>query len=44
MEHFKFAKTENLHIKHQQKNEYRSAGFEELMAAFYQYKKHQPHE
>jgi osmoprotectant transport system ATP-binding protein len=44
IESFKFTKTENLHIKHQQKDEYRSAGFEELMAAFYQYKKHQLHE
>lgn len=44
IEHFKFTKTENLHIKHHKKDEYRSAGFEELMSAFYQYKKHQPHE
>ncbi|MDB5157581.1 MAG: ATP-binding cassette protein [Mucilaginibacter sp.] len=41
IESFKFNKAENLHIKHQQKDEYRSAGFEELMSAFYQYKKHQ---
>jgi osmoprotectant transport system ATP-binding protein len=44
IESFKFNKAEHLHIKHQQKDEYRSAGFEELMSAFYQYKKHQPHE
>ncbi|MDB5001811.1 MAG: ATP-binding cassette protein [Mucilaginibacter sp.] len=44
IERFKFIKTEHLHIKHQQKDEYRSAGFEELMSAFYQYKKQQPHE
>ncbi|MDB5030791.1 ATP-binding cassette domain-containing protein [Mucilaginibacter sp.] len=44
IESFKFVNTEHLHIKHHQKDEYRSAGFEELMAAFYQYKKHQPHE
>jgi osmoprotectant transport system ATP-binding protein len=44
IETFKFIKTEHLHIKHHQKDDYRSAGFEELMAAFYQYKKHQPHE
>lgn len=44
IESFKFSKAEHLHIKHQQKDEYRSAGFEELMSAFYQYKKHQPHE
>jgi osmoprotectant transport system ATP-binding protein len=44
IESFKFTKAESVNIKHQQKDEYRSAGFEELMAAFYQYKKHQPHE
>lgn len=44
IETFKFTKTEHLHIKHKQKDDYRSAGFEELMSAFYQYKKHQPHE
>jgi osmoprotectant transport system ATP-binding protein len=44
IESFKFIKTEHLHIKHHKKDEYRSAGFEDLMAAFYQYKKHQPHD
>ena len=44
IESFKFANIEHLHIKHQQKDEYRSAGFEELMSAFYQYKKQQAHE
>jgi osmoprotectant transport system ATP-binding protein len=44
IESFKFARAEHLHIKHHKKDEYRSAGFEELMSAFYQYKKHQPHE
>jgi osmoprotectant transport system ATP-binding protein len=44
IESFKFTRAENLHIKHHKKDDYRSAGFEELMAAFYQYKKHQPHD
>ncbi|MFD2144125.1 ABC transporter ATP-binding protein [Mucilaginibacter antarcticus] len=38
IESFKFARTENLHIKHHKKDEYRSAGFEELMSAFNKYK------
>jgi osmoprotectant transport system ATP-binding protein len=44
LESFKFAKTESLYIRHHQKKETRSVGFEQLMSAFYQYKKQHPHE
>jgi osmoprotectant transport system ATP-binding protein len=44
LERFKFTQTESLNIKHHQLNETKSTGFEQLMSAFYQYKKEQPHE
>lgn len=44
LESFKFTKTERLNIRHHQKKETKSVGFEQLMSAFYQYKKQQPHE
>jgi osmoprotectant transport system ATP-binding protein len=44
MEHFKFNASETVNIHHKEKNEARSASFEELMSAFYQYKKQQVHE
>jgi osmoprotectant transport system ATP-binding protein len=43
MESFKFDKTEAFSITNSQ-NETKSAGFEQIMTAFYQYKKHQPHD
>ncbi len=43
LEHFKFASTETVNISHKENNEIRSASFEQLMSAFYQYKK-QAHE
>jgi len=39
LETFKFNRTERLTISHQQKKEFKVAGFEQLMSAFYQYKK-----
>jgi len=44
MEHFKFDASEILTIHHKEKNETRAASFEQLMSAFYQYKKQQAHE
>jgi len=42
LERFKFETAETIKIKH--KEEVKSVGFEELMSAFYQYKKQQAHE
>jgi osmoprotectant transport system ATP-binding protein len=42
LEQFKFASSETITIHHD--SETKSAGFEQLMAAFYQYKKQQAHE
>ncbi|MDB4925023.1 ABC transporter ATP-binding protein [Mucilaginibacter sp.] len=44
LEQFKFTKAEGLSIINHQNKKIGSISFEELMAAFYQYKKHQPHE
>jgi osmoprotectant transport system ATP-binding protein len=44
LEQFKFIKAESLSIINHQNKKIGSIGFEELMAAFYQYKKHHPHE
>jgi osmoprotectant transport system ATP-binding protein len=44
LEHFKFASPETVNISHKENNEVRSASFEQLMSAFYQYKKQQAHE
>src|SRR5471030_399108 len=43
MEHFKFTSSETINILHQNQ-EIRSASFEQLLSAFYQYKKQQAHE
>ena len=44
LEQFKFTKAESIIINNNKKKETKSVGFEELMSAFYQYKKQQPHE
>ncbi len=44
LEHFKFTASETINISDSENNEVRSASFEQLMAAFYQYKKQQAHE
>lgn len=44
LEHFKFDASESININHKQSHEVKSAGFEQLMSAFYQYKKQQAHE
>ncbi|WP_428327851.1 ABC transporter ATP-binding protein [Mucilaginibacter sp.] len=44
LEHFKFNDAETINITHKETAEIRSASFEQLMAAFYQYKKQQTHE
>lgn len=44
LEHFKFYKGENLNILNQQNKETKTITFEQLMAAYSQYKTHQPHE
>ncbi len=44
MEHFRFKEKDVVNIRHGGINEMRSAGFEQLMSAFYQYKKQQSHE
>ena len=44
LEHFKFTKSETISINNKENSEVRSAGFEQLMSAFYQYKKQQAHE
>jgi osmoprotectant transport system ATP-binding protein len=41
LEHFKFSDAETINITHKENKEVRSAGFEQLMSAFYQYKKQQ---
>ena len=43
LEGFKFTNSEEISISHQN-NEIKTVGFEQLMAAFYQYKKQQTHE
>jgi osmoprotectant transport system ATP-binding protein len=44
MEHFKFQAGDTINIIRKENNEARSVGFEQLMTAFYQYKKQQAHE
>ena len=44
LEHFKFTKSEIISINNKENSEVKSAGFEQLMSAFYQYKKQQAHE
>lgn len=44
LEHFKFNASETININSREGAEVRSATFEQLMAAFYQYKKQQVHE
>jgi osmoprotectant transport system ATP-binding protein len=44
LESFKFSKSESLTITNDLKKETKLAGFEQLMSAFYQYKKQQPHD
>ena len=44
LEQFKFSESETINIRHFEHREIRSVGFEQLMAAFYHYKKQQPHE
>jgi osmoprotectant transport system ATP-binding protein len=44
IESFKFIKTEHVGINNTPKDEIKTAGFEQLMSAFYQYKKQQAHE
>jgi osmoprotectant transport system ATP-binding protein len=44
IEQFKFTDTENILVKDQQNGHIKAINFEQLMAAFYQYKKEQPHE
>lgn len=44
LERLTFNKIEVIPIVHHQKNEFKAAGFEQLMSAFYQYKINMPHE
>jgi osmoprotectant transport system ATP-binding protein len=44
LEHFKFDASETVNIRHKENNEVKTASFEQLMSAFYQYKKQQAHE
>jgi len=44
LEQFKFDASESINIKNDDGDEVKSASFEELMTAFYQYKKQQAHE
>lgn len=44
LENFKFTKTENINILNPQTREIRTVDFEQLMAAFYQFKKMHSHE
>jgi len=44
LEYFKFDVAETININGREGTEVRSASFEQLMSAFYQYKKHQSHE
>ncbi len=41
LEHFKFTSSETININHKETGEVKSASFEHLMSAFYQYKKQQ---
>ena len=44
LEHFKLGSSATVNISNSEDHEIRSAGFEQLMSAFYQYKKQQAHE
>ncbi len=44
LEYFKFEAAETINISHKESHEIRSASFEQLMSAFYQYKKQLAHE
>jgi osmoprotectant transport system ATP-binding protein len=44
LEYFKFDASETINIGQQNSHEVRSASFEQLMSAFYQYKQHRAHE
>jgi osmoprotectant transport system ATP-binding protein len=44
MEQFKFNDADNINVSHKENQEVKSASFEEVMSAFYQYKKQQIHE
>jgi len=44
LEQFKFNRSDDINIYHKDNKEVRSASFEQLMSAFYQFKKHQSHE
>ena len=44
LEHFKFGDMETVRVVHSENDEVRSATFEQLMSAYYQYKKQQAHE
>lgn len=44
LEHFKFTATETVSISNKETQEAKSASFEQLMSAFYQYKKQHAHE
>jgi len=44
LERLQFTKNENIDILDHERKKIGTLGFEELMSAFYQYKKHQPHE
>jgi osmoprotectant transport system ATP-binding protein len=44
LEQFKFNASETLNINHSENSEVKSASFEQLMSAFYQYKKQQAHD
>ncbi|TSJ43728.1 ABC transporter ATP-binding protein [Mucilaginibacter corticis] len=44
LERLQFTKNENIAILDHERKKVGTLGFEELMSAFYQYKKHQPHE
>lgn len=44
MEYFKFKKEETITISNKENSDIKSASFEQLMSAFYQYKKQQAHD
>jgi osmoprotectant transport system ATP-binding protein len=44
LEQFKFTSAESIIVKNNDKSETKSASFEQLMSAFYQYKRQQPHD
>ncbi len=44
LEYFKFNADEKINIRHTRNHEVKTAGFEQLMTAFYQFKKQQAHE